>query len=134
MITFRVALRRKRQGQQRGEAMGFPELADVAAAAGQHIQRMGFRVEGAVPVALDAWRGQGVRQKGAARGWQVRQGAMRHTQAKTQTMPGEKRHRARAEPPSRISTQPPAAPTGKAGFRVMGFAKNRITGQGTLLR
>ena len=24
MITFRVALRRKRQGEQRGEAMGFP--------------------------------------------------------------------------------------------------------------
>jgi len=54
MIAFRVALRRKRQGQQRGEAMGFPELADISAGMRQHIQRMGFWVEGAVPVTLDA--------------------------------------------------------------------------------
>ena len=95
---------------------------------------MGVWVEGAVPVTLEAWRGLGVRQEWAAGGWQVRQGAVRHTQAKAQTMPGEKRHRAHAEPPSRISTQPPSMPAGRAGFRVMGFAKNRITGQGTLLR
>ena len=54
MIAFRVALRRKRQGEQRGEAMGFPELADVSAGTRQHIQRMGFRAEGAMPVTLDA--------------------------------------------------------------------------------
>jgi hypothetical protein len=54
MIAIRVALRGKRQGEQRGEAMGFPELADVSAGTRQHIQRMGFWVEGAVPVTLDA--------------------------------------------------------------------------------
>ena len=52
MIAFRVTLRGKRQGDQRGEAMGFPELADVSAGTRQHIQRMGFRAEGAMPVTL----------------------------------------------------------------------------------
>jgi hypothetical protein len=92
---------------------------------------MGFWAERAMPVTLGRSQGLSIRQEGAARRGQISQGAMRQAQTKAQTMPSEKRHRPRPKPPSRISAQPPSLPSGKAGFRLTGFAKNRITGQAT---
>ena len=40
------------KAEQGGKAMGLPKRADILPGAGQHIQRMGFRAEGAVPVTL----------------------------------------------------------------------------------
>jgi hypothetical protein len=86
-----------------------------------------------VPILRLGRESPGIRQERATRRGHIGQGPMGKPHAKAQAMPGEKRHRARAQPPSRIKPKPPFWGFVKNGFGGLGFAKNGITGHSTLL-